>query len=71
MGLPAGQFRALDTQQFHRLDERLDKIGSELELLNGNLSKLVLFADEITRAEEEPDGQPAEQGPVAPTDHTS
>lgn len=71
MGIRGDQFRALDVQQITALLARLDKIGTELESLNGHMSNLVQFADEITRAEEEPDGQPAEQGSVFPNTHGS
>ena len=61
MGQFPGNFRALDVDQFSALMKRFDRIGSELEVLNGHMARLVEFADEITQAEEEPDG-PAEQG---------
>lgn len=68
-GLPGAQFRALDIQQLNKVGGHLEKIGTELEILNNTLARIAEIFDEISQSEEEPDG-PAEQGPVAPTDHT-
>lgn len=68
-GMPLSQFRALDIQQLNKVGAQMEKIGTELEILNSTLARIADIFDEISQAEEEPDG-PAEQGPVAPTDHT-
>jgi len=69
MGLPAGQFRALEPNQLEYLGKKLDKIGSELENLNTTMSRLVDILDEITQAEEDQSGSP-EQGPSSNTHST-
>lgn len=67
MAVPGSQFRAFDTDQFHRIDQRMKKIGDELTVLNQIMSKLVYILDEITQAEEVADGSP-EQGSTPAAD---
>jgi len=69
MGQFPGNFRALDVDQFSALMKRFDRIGSELETLNDHMARLVEFADEITRVEEDESGSP-EQGPSSNTHST-